>query len=61
MREFRKPVLDRVVKALISQFQAGEHAKEFQLNVEDENGPMLLATSDHIETKYPVVRPLSEL
>jgi len=35
--------------------------KEFELNVEDETGPMVVLSSDPIAGKYPVVRPMPEI
>jgi hypothetical protein len=49
-----------VVSAIARRFGPDDVGKEFELNVENEKGPMVLKAADLIHRKYPVVRPLSE-
>jgi hypothetical protein len=51
---------DRVLKAIAPRFSFADIGKEFELNVEDEKGPMVVLSKDPIQHKYPVVRPLSD-
>jgi hypothetical protein len=50
--------LDRVFKAIAPNFTAADVGKEFELNLQDEKGPMVVVTKDPIQHKYPVVRHL---
>jgi hypothetical protein len=51
---------DRVLKAITPRFSFADVGKEFELNVEDEKGPMVVLSKDPIQHKYPVVRHLPE-
>jgi len=51
---------DRVLKSIIPRFSFADIGKEFELNVEDEKGPMVVPSKDPIQHKYPVVRRLPE-
>jgi hypothetical protein len=51
---------ERVLNAIAPRFGVDDVGKEFELNVENEKGPMVLKAADLIQHKYPVVRPLSE-
>jgi hypothetical protein len=51
---------DRVLKALLPRFSLADIGKEFELNVEDEKGTMMIESKDPIRGKYPVVRHLPE-
>ena len=47
---------DNAFKVIAAKFTAADIAKEFELNVEDEKGPMVVVTKDPIANKYPMVR-----
>jgi hypothetical protein len=51
---------DRVLKAIYPRFSFGDKGKEFELNVEDEKGPMAVLSKDPIQHKYPMIRRLPE-
>jgi len=51
---------DRVLEAIAPRFGIADIGKEFELNVEDEKGPMVVPSKDPIQHKYPVVRRLAE-
>jgi hypothetical protein len=50
--------LDRVIKSIAPKFTAAHVGQEFELNLQDEKGPIVVVTKDPIEHKYPVVRQL---
>jgi hypothetical protein len=52
--------LDRVLKVIMPRFGMPDIGKEFELNVEDEKGPMVVVTKDPIVDKYPWVRRLRD-
>jgi hypothetical protein len=60
-KEAHDKFLDRVLKVIVPQFTAADVGREFELNVEDENGPMVVPSSEPIAGKYPVVRPMPEI
>jgi len=47
---------DNAFKVIAAKFTAADIGKEFELNVEDEKGPMVVVTKDPIANKYPMVR-----
>jgi hypothetical protein len=53
--------LNRVLSVIVPKFTLADVGKEFELNVEDETGPMVMPSSDPIARKYPVVRPPPEV
>jgi hypothetical protein len=59
MQEHRQALLNSLLKVI--EISPADVGKEFELNLEDEKGPMVVVTKDPIEHKYPVVRPLSDL
>jgi hypothetical protein len=52
--------LGRIMNVVAPQFVVSDIGKEFELNVEDEKGPMVVCSSDPIRHKYPVIRPLAD-
>jgi hypothetical protein len=52
--------LDRVFKVIASKFTAADIGKEFELNLQDEKGPMVVVTKNPIQHKYSVVRHLPD-
>jgi hypothetical protein len=58
VKERHDTFLDRVLVAILPRFGMADIGKEFQLNVQDEKGPMVVVTKDPIRHKYPVVRHL---
>ncbi len=60
VKESHDNFLGRVIKAIVPRFGVADIGKEFELNVEDETGPMVIMTKDPIQHKYPVVRPLPD-
>jgi len=45
----------------VPQFTEADVGREFELNVEDEKGPMVVRSSEPIAGKYPVVRPMPKI
>jgi hypothetical protein len=60
VKELHDTFLDRVLNAIVPRFGIADIGKEFELNVQDEKGPMVVVSKDPIQHKYPVVRPLSD-
>jgi hypothetical protein len=60
VKELHDTFYDRVLKAIEPRFGIADIGKEFELNVQDEKGPMVVSAKDPIQHKYPVVRPLSD-
>ena len=54
-------LFEKIVKAMILTLQKSKKGQEFELNIEDEKGPMLVQAEESITNKYPVVRPISEM
>ena len=48
--------LNRVLSIMVPKFTLADVGKEFELNVEDETGPMVIPSNDLIARKYPMVR-----
>jgi hypothetical protein len=59
VRERHDNFLGRVLEAIVPKFTAADVGKEFELNVQDEKGPMIVARGP-IAHKYPVVRHLPD-
>ena len=57
-KEKHENYLDRVFKVVAPNWTAADIGKEFELNLQDEEGPMVVETKDPIQHKYPVVRHL---
>jgi hypothetical protein len=57
-KESHENYLDRVFKVIAPKFTAADIGKEFELNLQDEKGPMVVVAKDPIQRKYPVVRDL---
>ena len=51
----------KMMPVIIPMLRESDIGKEFQLNVEDETGPMFVRAADSIEHRYPVVRSISEI
>jgi hypothetical protein len=60
-KEFHDKYLDRILKVIAPQFTVADIGREFELNIDDENGPIVVPSSDPIAGKYPVVRPMPEI
>jgi hypothetical protein len=60
VKELHDTFFDRVLKAIVPSFGTADIGKEFELNVQDEKGPMVVPAKDPIQHKYPVVRHLPE-
>jgi len=60
VKELHDTFYDRVLKAIVPRFGIADIGKEFELNVQDEKGPMVVASKDPIRHKYPFVRHLPE-
>ena len=60
VQEVHDKFYDRVLKAIVPRFGIADIGKEFELNVQDEKGPMVVPAADPIRHKYPVVRHLPE-
>jgi hypothetical protein len=54
-------LFEKIIKAMMSMLLKTDAGQEFELNVEDENGPMIVIAADSIANKYPVVRPISDI
>lgn len=50
-----------ISNAIIPMLRKSDPGQEFELNVEDENGPMIIKAADSIANRYPVVRPISDI
>jgi predicted double-glycine peptidase len=57
-KESHESYLDRVIKSIAPKFTAAHIGQEFELNLQDEKGPMVVVSKDPIQHKYPVVRHL---
>ncbi len=57
-KESHENYLDRVFKVIAPNFTATDIGKEFELNLQDEKGPMVVLAKEPIERKYPFVRHL---
>jgi hypothetical protein len=60
VQEVHDKFYDRVLKAIVPRFGIADIGKEFELNVQDEKGPMVVPAADPIRHKYPFVRHLPE-
>jgi hypothetical protein len=58
VEQSRDHFLNRILKVIVPQFNADDIGKEFELNVEDESGPIVVPSIEPIVGKYPLVRPL---
>jgi hypothetical protein len=58
VKEMHDTFYDRVLKAIVPRFGIADIGKEFELNVQDEKGPMVVASKDPMQHKYPFVRHL---
>jgi hypothetical protein len=56
--ESHENYLDRVFKVIAPKFTATDIGIEFELNLQDKSGPMIVVTKDPIQHKYPVIRHL---
>jgi hypothetical protein len=50
-------VFEKILRAVIPTLRGSDVGKEFELNLEDEKGPMVVRATEAIAHKYPVVRP----
>ena len=60
VKELHDVFYDRVLKAIEPRFGIADIGKEFELNVQDEKGPMVVPSKDPIQHKYLFVRHLPE-
>jgi hypothetical protein len=61
VKESHDNFLNRVLRVIVPQFTEADVGREFELNVEDEKGPMVVRSSEPIAGKYPVVRPMPKI
>jgi hypothetical protein len=54
-------LFEKFMKAMMLTLLKTGAGQEFELNVENENGPMIIKAADSIANKYPVVRPISDI
>jgi hypothetical protein len=58
VKEMHDTFYDQVLKAIVPRFGIADIGNEFELNVQDEKGPMVVASKDPMQHKYPFVRRL---
>jgi hypothetical protein len=54
-------LFEKIIKAMMSTLLKTDAGQEFELSVENENGPMIIKAADSIANRYPVVRPISDI
>jgi hypothetical protein len=54
-------LFEKMIRAMMSTLLKTDAGQEFELNVENENGPMIIKAADSIANRYPVVRPISDI
>jgi hypothetical protein len=54
-------LFEKIIRAMMSTLLKTDAGQEFELNVENENGPMIIKAADSIANRYPVVRPISDI
>ncbi len=60
VKELHDTFYYRVLEAIVPRFGIADIGKEFELNVQDEKGPMVVPSKDPIRHKFPFVRHLPE-
>jgi hypothetical protein len=60
VKERHDNFLDRILKVIVPQFTEADIGKEFELNIEDAKGDMVVMAKEPIEHKYPIVRQLPD-
>jgi hypothetical protein len=54
-------LFEKIMKVMMSTLLKTDGGQEFELNVENENGPMIIKAADSIAKRYSVVRPISDV
>jgi hypothetical protein len=61
VKQEAEKLFEKIVKSMIPVLRKSDKGSEFELNIEDENGPMIVRATEWVANKYPVIIPLSDI